>query len=60
MTEQGASYASQYSGRVINAFAENDLRYWAEKWSISQDELRRAIAKVGPRAEALARYLGKS
>jgi hypothetical protein len=48
------------AGHAVNAYADDDLRYWAEKWDISQEELRRAIAKVGPQTEALARYLGKS
>lgn len=60
MAERDVPSMPRSAGHAVNAYADDDLRYWAEKWDISQEELRRAIAKVGPQTEALARYLGKS
>ena len=59
---QGAatrSTAPQAAGRAVNVYADDDLRYWATRWDISLEELRRAIAKVGPQTETLARYFSK-
>ncbi|TXH37918.1 MAG: DUF3606 domain-containing protein [Rhodospirillaceae bacterium] len=53
------STSSQPTGRTVNVYADDDLRYWATKWDISLEELRRAIAKVGPQTETLARYFSK-
>ncbi|MDY0885000.1 DUF3606 domain-containing protein [Dongia soli] len=57
----GASQAatSLPASRAVNVYADDDLRYWATRWDISLEELRRAIAKVGPQTETLARYFSK-
>ena len=34
-----------------------ELRDWAEKFGVSEDELKAAVSKVGDRAAAVARYL---
>jgi hypothetical protein len=35
-----------------------EARYWAEKWGVSQDELRSAVEKVGPMVSDLERHFG--
>ena len=37
-----------------------EVRYWTQKWGITQDELADAVAKVGHSAAAVARHLGRS
>jgi hypothetical protein len=44
---------------TISGLEDEEIRYWAEKWDISQEQLRKAIAHVGTRTEALAQYFGK-
>ena len=44
----------------VNIEQEHERRYWAEKWGISEDELRKAVQAAGPSADAVARHLGKS
>jgi hypothetical protein len=43
----------------ININEDYELRDWSEKWGVSADELRRAVQKVGPMADDVARELGK-
>ena len=37
-----------------------ECRYWSEKFGVSADEMKRAVGKVGPMAEDVARELGKA
>jgi hypothetical protein len=41
----------------INVNEEHEVRYWTEKFGVSADELRRAIAQVGVMADAVERNL---
>jgi hypothetical protein len=41
----------------INTNQEHELRDWAEKCGVSQDELRAAVAKVGNQAADVERHL---
>lgn len=43
----------------VNVNEEHELRYWTEKWNVSADTLRNAVAKVGPMVSDVARQLGK-
>jgi hypothetical protein len=36
-----------------------EIQYWCEKWGVSSQRLREAVAKVGPMAKDVARELGK-
>lgn len=47
------------SGRV-SAEQEHDVRYLAEKYKVSADEVKRAIAEVGNDRVKVERYLSKS
>ena len=38
----------------------HEVRYWTQKWGISQDELAMAVAEVGHSSAAVARHLGRS
>ena len=40
----------------VNVNQDYEARYWASKWGISQDELRTAVAKVGPLVADLERH----
>jgi hypothetical protein len=39
---------------------EYEARYWANKWGVSQEELRAAVASVGPRVSDLERHFASS
>lgn len=39
---------------------DHEVRYWTQKFDVSEDELRRAVDKVGDRARAVAQELGKA
>ena len=43
----------------INTSEDHEVRYWSEKFGVSADELKRAVQKVGPMADDVARQLGK-
>jgi hypothetical protein len=43
----------------INVNEPYELRDWAKKFGVSEDELRRAVTKVGVMAEDVRRELGK-
>lgn len=44
----------------INAHEDHELRYWSEKWNVSHEELKRAVRKVGPMVDDVARELGRA
>lgn len=54
------SQASLLDGSSINPQQSFDLQYWSEKFGVSQDEVARAIAKVGPVVGDVRRELGIS
>ena len=43
----------------INVEEDYELRYWAEKFVVTRDELKEAVRKVGPMAKDVAKQLGK-
>ena len=43
----------------IDVNQEHELRDWAKKFSVTEDELREAVHAVGDRAEAVRDHLGK-
>lgn len=43
----------------IDVNQDYERHYWAEKFGVSVDELRRAVMKVGPMADHVAHELGK-
>jgi hypothetical protein len=44
----------------IDVNEDYECRYWSEKFGVSADELKRAVQKVGPMADDVARALGKA
>ena len=44
----------------INVNEDYECRYWSEKFGVSADELKRAVERVGPMADDVARALGKA
>jgi hypothetical protein len=40
----------------VNVNQDYEARYWADKWGISEEELRTAVAKVGPQVADLERH----
>ena len=44
----------------VNMDQEYEARYWSNKFGVSQDDLRAAIAKVGPMASDLERHFGSN
>jgi hypothetical protein len=43
----------------VNISEDYEVRYWSEKWSVSAESLKAAVAKVGSSANAVAKELGK-
>jgi hypothetical protein len=43
----------------INVNEDYELRYWTTTLGVSSDELRAAVAAVGPTAVAVRKHLGK-
>jgi len=41
----------------INVNQDHELTYWSEKLGVSRDRLREAVAKVGPRRQAVEQHL---
>ena len=40
----------------VNMDQDYEAKYWAEKWGVSQEELRSAVTKVGPMVSDLERH----
>jgi hypothetical protein len=43
----------------INIHEAHEMRHWSEKFGVSHDQLREAVAKAGPMADAVAQHLRK-
>jgi hypothetical protein len=43
----------------IKVYETWDRTYWAKTFGVTEDELRQAVIKVGPQAEAVRMYLGR-
>jgi len=41
----------------INVNQDHELTYWSEKLGVSRDQLREAVAKVGPLRKAVEQHL---
>jgi len=44
----------------INVNEDYELRDWSQKFGVSPDALKSAVARVGPMAKDVAKALGKS
>lgn len=51
---------SAMDGVRINAGEPYEITYWTHQWDVSPEQLKAAIAKVGPMAHDIARELGKA
>ena len=45
--------------RRISLDEDYEVRDWAKKFGVTEDELRAAVAKVGPEAVDVENYLGE-
>ena len=41
----------------INVNQDHELRNWSKKFGVTSDELKKAVASVGDRAEAVEKHL---
>ena len=46
-------------GDRINVNEDYEVRVWMQSLGVSEDELRKAVAAVGDRADKVREYLGK-
>jgi hypothetical protein len=53
LTNRGAQDRSR-----INVNEKHEVRYWTQKWDISEEQLAAAVKKVGVSVDAVARELG--
>lgn len=44
----------------ININESHEVRYWTQRFAVSEIQLRKAIAEVGISAKAVADHLGKT
>ncbi|RYF46290.1 MAG: DUF3606 domain-containing protein [Comamonadaceae bacterium] len=44
----------------INVNEPHEVRYWTERFSVSETALRQAVAEVGVSADAVAQHLGQA
>jgi len=44
----------------VNVNELYEVRYWTEKWGVTEAELRLAVRKVGVMAKDVAKALGKN
>jgi hypothetical protein len=44
----------------VNVNEDHEVRYWTQKWGVSEDRLAAAVNKVGVAVDAVARELGKA
>ena len=44
----------------INIHEYWEVKYWADKWNITHEQLKDAVRTVGPMARDVAAYLGKA
>ncbi|TCR68238.1 DUF3606 domain-containing protein [Bosea sp. BK604] len=43
----------------INVNEPHEVKYWSQKWSVSAEQLKAAVSKVGSSTAAVAKELGK-
>ena len=44
---------------LINVNEDYELQYWSEKFGVTRDELKKAVAAVGTSAKKVQAYLDK-
>jgi hypothetical protein len=44
----------------VNVSEKHEVRYWTERWGVSEAQLADVVRKVGVSADAVAKRLGKS
>ena len=43
----------------INPDQDHELKYWAEKFGVSRDELRKAVQAAGPMVKDVQRHINR-
>jgi hypothetical protein len=43
----------------INVDQDHEVTYWSQKLGVSRDELREAVASVGPMVKRVQQHLGR-
>ncbi len=59
MSDEKSNHGAQDRSR-INASEDYELKYWANKWSMSVEDLRQVVDQVGPMTKDVAKKLGKT
>ncbi|VVD29863.1 DUF3606 domain-containing protein [Paraburkholderia dioscoreae] len=47
-------------GKQVNVHEPWELEYWSNKFGVSKEALKRAVAQVGTHVDAVRRHLGKN
>jgi hypothetical protein len=58
MTDDKTQRAPRDAERV-NVNEDYEVRYWCEKWGVSEQQLRDAVKRVGVMSKDVAKALGK-
>jgi hypothetical protein len=56
MSDDKTKWGSQ-DRRRVNISEDYEVRYWAEKFGVTPEQLKAAVQKVGPLADAVEREL---
>ena len=54
LTERGTQDRSR-----INVEQQHEVRYWSEKFGVTEAELRQAVQAVGPMADKVEQHFGR-
>jgi hypothetical protein len=54
LTDRGAQDRAR-----ININEPHEVKYWTQKWGVTPEQLKMAIAKAGTSSAAVAKQLGK-
>ncbi|MXN74597.1 DUF3606 domain-containing protein [Burkholderia sp. 4701] len=46
-------------GKQVNVHEQWELEYWSNKFGVTKEQLKQAVAKVGTHVDAVRRQLGK-
>ena len=57
MASNAGDLVPEHSDARIEMRSDLDVAYWCHAFGIDDHELRRVVQRVGPRADAVARYL---
>jgi hypothetical protein len=56
---QDASKVNVYEPYKVNVHEPYEVKYWTDKWKVTEQHLKDAVTKVGVMVKDVAKHLGK-